>query len=372
MADGWYGFTFDQILSLIHSNETGIMLTTSAMTITVYDLLLTFPQEMTCIWKRKFSAVTVLYAIIRYATVLYMIFDVSYLIGSTQIRNPVACSAFTVMGYVLLVLANLATATFSCMRVWAIWQRNIIPVIPVFFLSMFIPAIRIFNYSTPEIWIIETEGPLPGCWGELFPPKGTRYLPIVTRVVSTSANGLVLILTWIKTAGIYRESRIFQFSPLWVVLMLSSVLTTLDLVGMILTAMSLTSFLASQAPASNFILINTAFMIDLRSVHFSTGDASLRTISHSTIQFAGNIGAPLHPSFSWDVGAGDDDQLEEEAVRYSCDPLKEGLSEFESSSRAQSLNDSEAQTKETVHSDVPIELDSINEVPRAESGSSLA
>ena len=37
-----------------------------ASVITAYDILLTFSREVDCIWKRKFGAITILFAVNRY------------------------------------------------------------------------------------------------------------------------------------------------------------------------------------------------------------------------------------------------------------------------------------------------------------------
>lgn len=54
----------------------------------VYDTILTLPQEVRCIWQRKWSGVTFLYATIRYVTMLdFMVQLISLLQtpGNTQV-----------------------------------------------------------------------------------------------------------------------------------------------------------------------------------------------------------------------------------------------------------------------------------------------
>lgn len=46
---------------------------TSDTVILAYDILLTLSQEVNCIWRRKFSAVTILYGVIRYGTLLQLV-----------------------------------------------------------------------------------------------------------------------------------------------------------------------------------------------------------------------------------------------------------------------------------------------------------
>ncbi|KAK7695968.1 hypothetical protein QCA50_000607 [Cerrena zonata] len=44
--------------------ETSFLL--AAATLCAFDILLTLPREFRCIWKKRFSAITVLYPVIRY------------------------------------------------------------------------------------------------------------------------------------------------------------------------------------------------------------------------------------------------------------------------------------------------------------------
>lgn len=44
--------------------------------VVTYDTILTFSKEFQCIWQRRFGTGTVLYLIIRYGTILQMLFDV--------------------------------------------------------------------------------------------------------------------------------------------------------------------------------------------------------------------------------------------------------------------------------------------------------
>ncbi|KAI0078418.1 hypothetical protein K474DRAFT_1674125 [Panus rudis PR-1116 ss-1] len=322
MSNGlYYGrYTYGEILELIFNNNTNNMLNLSAMTLVLYDYLLTFPQEVACIWNRKISAVTILFLTNRYATLFDLTLSTGYDIGSTYIRNPKHAYSYT------------PTRSFSCLRVWAIWERNILPAIPVFLLSMFVPAVRIYNYSVAEKWLIFTDGPLPGCWGVLIHgiPKHSR---------DTSANALVFILTWVKTASLFKESRRLRLK--------ASLPKLLIINGALQFAIFTIFDLRTTHPDARLRIqsvVISRFMLDLRSIHAGgEAQASLRTIT--AIQFAGNLGAPLRQNLSWEVGAGDDDQLEEEAMVFSNDPLTEGLDD-------------------SVHREQPVEEDPSSETDR--------
>ncbi|CAL1697638.1 unnamed protein product [Somion occarium] len=42
----------------------------AATTLVLYDILLTFSQEVACVWRRKWNLVTLLFAVCRYGTLV--------------------------------------------------------------------------------------------------------------------------------------------------------------------------------------------------------------------------------------------------------------------------------------------------------------
>ena len=60
----WCAYLQKWILSIVLSSEIVLI---------VYDILLTFSQEVHCIWRWKFSAITILYVAVRYGGFLQVI-----------------------------------------------------------------------------------------------------------------------------------------------------------------------------------------------------------------------------------------------------------------------------------------------------------
>lgn len=60
-----------------------------ASVVTAYDIFLTFSREVDCIWKRKFSAVTLLFAVNRYAALGQAIVE---LISDTYVPSALLAS----------------------------------------------------------------------------------------------------------------------------------------------------------------------------------------------------------------------------------------------------------------------------------------
>lgn len=68
-----------------------------SLALTVYDTLISFPQEAKCIWKRKIGTVTILYVLIRYGIILDLVMQ---LVGEFYVPPLVSVSGFLqVYGY---------------------------------------------------------------------------------------------------------------------------------------------------------------------------------------------------------------------------------------------------------------------------------
>ncbi|KAI0080538.1 hypothetical protein K474DRAFT_203978 [Panus rudis PR-1116 ss-1] len=64
--------------SVLSETRVSVGISIAAATILVYDTILTFPQEIKCIWSRKWSVVTLLYVALRYGTLLDNILSAAY------------------------------------------------------------------------------------------------------------------------------------------------------------------------------------------------------------------------------------------------------------------------------------------------------
>ncbi|KAK7683430.1 hypothetical protein QCA50_013261 [Cerrena zonata] len=67
------GLTPDEVIFLVSQNQISVSIFTVALTLVIYDTILSFPNEVRCIWQRRFGTGTVLYLFIRYGTVFYML-----------------------------------------------------------------------------------------------------------------------------------------------------------------------------------------------------------------------------------------------------------------------------------------------------------
>ncbi|KAI0074689.1 hypothetical protein K474DRAFT_1601089, partial [Panus rudis PR-1116 ss-1] len=127
-----------------------------------YDTLLTFSQEVKCIWRRKWSAVTFLYAAIRYGTLLEVAYGcaIFYLVPKDEQRYHYSlllavwcgiksgwssCGPLFYIDFVVVPIPYIAVAVFECLRVWSISHKNWILATVVFLLNMFSPCFDIVS-----------------------------------------------------------------------------------------------------------------------------------------------------------------------------------------------------------------------------------
>ncbi|TCD61337.1 hypothetical protein EIP91_008580 [Steccherinum ochraceum] len=104
-----------------------------------YDYVLTFPYEVERIWQRKRNAGGILYVVLRYSALVD---------GILEMTTPTK----------LWLLGMFCVAIFSAIRVWAICRReplHLVMVFAVLVLSMFVPAVNIYNFSLSRSFAVE-------------------------------------------------------------------------------------------------------------------------------------------------------------------------------------------------------------------------
>jgi len=284
-----------------------------------YDNLLTFSREVDCVWRRKFSAVTVLYVMQRYCLML----DITLRLIVPNARNVLSCHVLSVVVYTSDILSLLGVALFSSLRTWAICGRLSLPLVLVFLSSIFIPCINIYNYSRPVFYEI-VDGT---CITSVRTPDTVTndiYFPIITRCVAVFADALVIIITWIQSASTLRASRQLEaFKPKMSIILFRNgamyfvAMFVLNVVTLALNADALyhvdsgTAFIyISEVIAPTLI---ARFILDLRSVYYPTDDdsnitglANISSVKFVASRYIGNLAAPIGEDTTWNSGPSDD------------------------------------------------------------------
>jgi len=193
-----------QLISEVSAENVQIYLATATFALAVYDVLLTIDQEIFCIWKRKFSAITLTFSFLRYGNIMWLAIDLIQTFGPQEIKSCVVEQRF----YGFMVISALAaSAGFTVLRVWAIWSRHWLALIIPLPFSIFPVITNIYQLSRTQILpeLSPLPFPLNGCiWNVAIPESALQKLAVATRVCAILADLIVLIATWIKTWSLKR------------------------------------------------------------------------------------------------------------------------------------------------------------------------
>ncbi|EED82963.1 predicted protein [Postia placenta Mad-698-R] len=178
----------EQFVQLFQYGLTNNYITVMAMSLFVYDFIISFDLEWRAVWSHKVTRATALYLALRYVTLANIIttiilFTISscegYFISSLW-QVGTSCGIY------------LAEAAFASIRVYAIDGRQWTKAIIVMMLGLFPVAINIygasktFMYSTAGICSIQYT----------FSTSKSNTLLLVTRACILISNLLVVVSTW--------------------------------------------------------------------------------------------------------------------------------------------------------------------------------
>ncbi|KAH9923026.1 hypothetical protein B0H21DRAFT_840997, partial [Amylocystis lapponica] len=108
------------------------------MALLLYDHVLTFPGEVKLIWTRRWSGVTMLFVVNRYFALLDKAFLLVDSFPWPNQTDQVSTFFFTTFVCMLTTLI-----LFSALRVYAIWNRDWKPCIPVLAIGLVVPGINL-------------------------------------------------------------------------------------------------------------------------------------------------------------------------------------------------------------------------------------
>ncbi|TCD60385.1 hypothetical protein EIP91_010238 [Steccherinum ochraceum] len=316
-------------------NETpiGDLSSYAATTLLFYDYFLTFSSEVKCVWRAKLSGATFIFLI-----------HISWRTQSRDIADHVGGSLLKLQAP--LTFSTVRFAIFTALRLYAIWSRNRFVFLFVMAVSLVSPAVDIYYYALVPITAAPT--PLIGC-GEItnfskrrstFPPSCSFKLFSPTSAIL--ANVVVLVLTWLKTAGILRSLKTLKVKTSMGLLLLRDG----SIYFILLCALNVLLALpcphvnnAANALADVVIsILVSRFILNLRKVYL-TNHPSVASTFHSSrfssLRFAnsltGNLGAPL-TTLTESITPGPDgvsaeceDDDKEEGEVYTLDPMLVGL-----------------------------------------------
>ncbi|KAH9849067.1 hypothetical protein C2E23DRAFT_906155 [Lenzites betulinus] len=366
-----------------------------------FDCIITFPEEYRRIWRRKFTGATFVYLFMRYSAVFDRIFFVlEVLVWNSSDK---VCGYITHTDDALLFINYMSLAAFTSLRVYGVWGRDWRPLLLVLPLSLTKPLVVMVENT---YYVPLQAGPPSGCiyvwlisnatvansetlrlkiyhaWRATLIDRTFCVVTFAAKAGIFAANSIVVILTWIKTFGLSRESLKTGFkTPLatlvlrdgtayFLILFASFIITIItDGIRDSLTILLVWPYFDQVIT----VILCSRFILNLRGVYFATdgceGDA-LTTLHLSDVRFGGitstivgNLGATLTTTFAQPVPAplpaaahseggdspasatGADDPLDrayewdaawrEDVPEYCTDPFRSGFSLASSGSPAE-------------------------------------
>ncbi|KAI0769498.1 hypothetical protein BC629DRAFT_1680760 [Irpex lacteus] len=308
-----------------------------------YDYVITLSQEVDVIWRRKWTATTWLYLLTRYSTI------VDQIIVLIPPWNSSVSSAYQAF---LRTSADVRfpRRVFSALRVYALSDGRYLIAGLVFLLNLVPVATNMVNFITSTVFedseICTVDSQLSdkliisctcGCLNQRSCIDFEAVIvSLTTRIAVIVGDVLVLAVTWMKTARVYREARRLNLkSPL-----VTMILRDGTLYFRILLVIYILEILENNIPAMftlNIIqpfyviippLIICRFLLNLRQVDLGLEESSLVSgrQSHS-VRFVGNIGESLQfgGDDNEDDGDGEDGyELDEYYTQTDLSPASAG------------------------------------------------
>ncbi|KAH9899284.1 hypothetical protein C8Q73DRAFT_787183 [Cubamyces lactineus] len=187
-----------------------------AIALFCYDYCLTLGREVRLVWKRRFSASSILYYTVRYSAVfnvVLFVMDMTPWKGMSDWPYH-SCGILVHMDMFFDVVVLIGAAVFSALRVFALWNRNPWIFSGVLFLGMVIPVISIYTFA--QMQIDASTMPFPSC----------SFYSVITESVYENATELmlewysVLLIVNVIGLGLARRLEVWLIEPVstWIAL----------------------------------------------------------------------------------------------------------------------------------------------------------
>ncbi|EMD33641.1 hypothetical protein CERSUDRAFT_76363 [Gelatoporia subvermispora B] len=323
-----------EVISFVQTEFVYNCCALASSVVVLYDHILTFPQEVRVMWKRKFSIVITLFHVNRWALFSEAILN---LILFLPLPSLLSCNAvnylLSISGLVLLIV----WAVFSTVRVFAISAGNWYLSLATLVIGL-VPLGANIDYA---FFTAQNEIDSLPFLGTFCDDNQTASMALIIALTTTSrvcaivSDVIVLLVTWFKTYSIKRTadrtgtraplaSMLIRDGTFYFVLIL--LLNILQIVGNNTGVFAGTTGFFGQ-PLSGIIV--SRFLMNLRQLDRTTSDAAVTRqpfgislsgeqseyTQGSSLRFVsmlGNMGEELeHGSedVTWPPDTSDDDQV---------------------------------------------------------------
>ncbi|KAI0777959.1 hypothetical protein BC629DRAFT_1594680 [Irpex lacteus] len=302
----------DANLAALRSFLTANQIVIASAALYYYEWLVTFDQEITHIWARRWTVATWIFALNRYST----FFDLLGHLLPTTNEYEISQSCTWVFGVEVTfeLLQLLISALFTALRAYALSSRNVWIFLVVFLFSVY-PFITNMLLRVHETILFSSMAPFTVC-ESVTPFSDSVTLGQPYKIRQAVADCLVLAITWNKAIGAVRAASRHNLKvPLNAVLIRDGTFFFLALL-----ALNIYEILSNNIPSlslstSNSLLtplnaiIISRFMLNLRQVaeveqsSVSAGTAHRSTLLFNADVIVGNMGESLN----FDVNSDEED-----------------------------------------------------------------
>ncbi|KAI0794831.1 hypothetical protein C8Q75DRAFT_747617 [Abortiporus biennis] len=330
----------------------------SMAALAIYDYFITFDQEVQHIWKTKFNLSSTIFVVNRY-------FNLFAVVGFAAVqlfpRTRLSCLGLSFSIWVSITVSEIAFSFFFVVRTWAIWGQQFLPLLVLTPLALSVIAFNAaLNFATTYGGIYPLQTPYGGCI--MLPTLSdnvSNRLQVAASALSIALSFLVLCGTLSKTLALKRAARQAGIKSSLVSLLIRDGTAYLCLT-LALNLLQTIIFNIQSTIASIEVIIGpiiwfrgiilSRMILDLRTID-QVSMASLPEIHTSrfgSVQFIGNVGAPLNMSFMNDLE--DEDEADTETTHFGAfgdgipakqiieDPLSIGLLDANYNSSMESPN----------------------------------
>ncbi|KAI0792280.1 hypothetical protein C8Q75DRAFT_731532 [Abortiporus biennis] len=300
-----------------------------------YEFFITLDAEILNIWKQRITGATILFVLARYVPLITRIFILWTVIPIEQTRTS-------------LLFINLCAIVFiSTLRVYAVWSLNRWVFIPVLVSGLILPIVNIYLSASASILVSSKHDTTLVCQINI----GSNYqrrdihrrvlIMVLSRVAMLVSESLVLVLTWIRTFGVFRTVLKAKLRRTLITLLLrDGTLYFLAIVGINVIAIGFIirtgdNFLDDFITSISSVLM-CRFIFNLRKIYFRSSASNIYPAELgagfsvefvSPVDIVGPMGAP--------IGIGDERGNQRRLSRFSdqtiavpqsaSDPLMDGL-----------------------------------------------
>lgn len=316
------GVSADEIATL-QAYQSSTYIDCSLLCLVIYEFIITFEQEVSCIWTRKLTATSLLLLFTRWTMVLSEVI--------VWIPFDSACVAYYTIRQLLFFFAYAQVALLSGLRVYALWHNSQLRFL---FLAVVLLLGSVPIWTNAYRWSVTSIAyygpPFDTCNISIaITQKTNDGMLYFTRSSAIAVDVIVLALTWAKTFQHWRQSRLvsqtMSVSSLFIRdgTLYFAMLLAMN-VAQVLTYSRANDYYGNSA--NTFLqnippILVQRFMLNLRAfsgpgradsgesdaAHFSRFSISFRVPS----DFLGNIGEPLGRSSHDLLSEGEDDAATE-------------------------------------------------------------